>query len=181
MKKCKDKSCMVEFEPIKAMQAYCIHCTIKRAKNVVKKANDNKWKERKKELKEKTKKVSDYRKEARYWFQRWIRLRDVGKCCISCNTILTDIRTFDAGHYYSASMHPQLLFNEYNVNGQCKMKCNNMMSGNLIEYRKGIIERYGIGVLDDLDKISQDKSVRTLSKEHYIGITKKYKQLCRTF
>jgi hypothetical protein len=78
-------------------------------------------------------------------------------------------------------MHPQLLFNEYNVNGQCKMKCNNMMSGNLIEYRKGIIERYGIGVLDELDKISQDKSVRTLSKEHYIGITKKYKQLCKTF
>ena len=179
MKKCKDKTCRAEFEPIKSIQPYCFDCTIKRAKIHVKKENDRQWKERKKAMKEKVKKISDYRSEARYWFQRWIRLRDVGKKCISCNVLLTDIRTFDAGHYYPAFTYPNLLFNEYNVNGQCKMNCNNMLSGNLIEYRKGIIQRYGDEVLKELDSIAEDKSKRTLTKEYYIEIADIYKAKCK--
>ena len=35
-----------------------------------------------KAMKEKVKKISDYRAEARKWFQRWIRLRDVGYTAI---------------------------------------------------------------------------------------------------
>ena len=177
LKKC--KACRILFEPIKSIQPYCFNCTIERAKKHVKKQRDKKERAEKKELKEKLKTVSDYRTEARYWFQRWIRMRDVGKSCISCNTLLTDIRTFDAGHYYNAKSYPTLIFDEFNVNGQCKNFCNNYMSGNLIEYRKGIIKRYGQKVLDYLDEKSEDKSVRTLSKEHYIEIAKKYKELCK--
>ena len=74
----------------------------------VKKQNERKEREQKKELKEKLKTVSDYRNEARYWFQRWIRMRDVGKPCISCGAMLNDIRNFDTGHYYNAKSYPQL-------------------------------------------------------------------------
>ena len=69
MKKCKDKTCRAEFEPIKDIQPYCLACTMKRAKIHVKKENDRQWKARKKAMKEKVKKISDYRADARYWFQ----------------------------------------------------------------------------------------------------------------
>lgn len=176
LKKC--KACSILFEPIKSIQPYCFNCTIERAKKHVKKQRDKKERDEKKELKEKLKTVSDYRTEARYWFQRWIRMRDVGKSCISCNTFLNEITKFDAGHYYNAKSYPTLVFDEYNCSGQCVF-CNQHKSGNLIEYRKGIIKRYGQKVLDYLDEKSEDKSVRTLSKEHYIEIAKKYKELCK--
>lgn len=178
MKKCKDKECRKEFEPIRPIQPYCFDCTVKRSKMQVKKQNERKEREQKKELKEKLKTVSDYRNEARYWFQRFIRMRDVSKSCISCDTLLTEITKFDAGHYYNAKSYPTLVFDEYNTAGQCVF-CNQHKSGNLIEYRKGIIKRYGQKVLDYLDEKSEDKSVRTLSKEHYIEIAKKYKELCK--
>lgn len=179
MKKCKDKECRKEFEPIRPIQPYCFDCTVKRSKMQVKKRNERKEREQKKELKEKLKTVSDYRKDARYWFQRWIRIRDLGKNCISCETLLTDIRTFDAGHYYNAYSYPQLLFNEFNCNGQCKNRCNNMLSGNLIEYRKGLIKRWGMDVLLDLDELADDKTKRVITKQEYIEIADKYKKLVK--
>ncbi len=171
MKTCKNKECQNTFNPVTSLQKYCFYCTVTKAKNKV-------WKVRKKELKEKIKTVSDYRADARYWFQRWIRLRDVGKTCISCKTVLKDIRDYDAGHYYNAKSYPQLLFNEFNVAGQCKY-CNDFLSGNLIEYRKGIINRYGIDKLNELERLAEDKSVRTLTKEYYLEIADKYKKLCQ--
>jgi len=175
----KCKSCKSEFTQYNSIQRFCFECAVKKAKLHVKKETDKKWKRDKSELKEKLKTVSDYRNSARYWFQRWIRIRDLGKKCISCNATLTDIRTFDAGHYYNAKSYPQLLFNEFNVSGQCKNYCNNYMSGNLIEYRKGIIERYGIEVLNELERLAEDKSKRTLSKEYYQKIEAEYKQRCK--
>ena len=53
------------------------------------------------------------------------------------------------------------------------------MSGNLIEYRKGIIQRYGDEVLKELDSIAEDKSKRTLTKEYYIEIADTYKTKCK--
>ena len=120
--------------------------------------------------------LAKLKKEARYWFQRWIRIRDLGNTCISCNTPLKDIRDYDAGHYYNAKNYPTLLFNELNVSGQCKF-CNDHLSGNLIEYRKGLLKRYGIEVVEQLEEIADDKRIRTLTKEHYIEIAEKYKKL----
>ena len=177
MPKCKD--CKVEFERIKSIQSRCFSCTVKRAKVFVKKENEKEWLERKKVLKAKTKTISDYRKDARYWFQRSIRIRDLGSKCISCEALLTDIRDFDAGHYYNAKNYPTLIFNDFNCAGQCKF-CNNYLSGNLIEYRKGILFRYGYDILLQLENIAEDKTKRTLTKEHYIEIAEKYKLICKS-
>lgn len=177
MPKCKD--CKVEFERIKSIQSRCFSCTVKRAKLLVKKENEKEWLERKKVLKAKTKTISDYRKDARYWFQRWIRIRDLGKTCISCDKLLTDIRDYHAGHMVQANNYPQLLFNEYAVNGQC-IYCNNYKSGNEVEYRKGVASRYGIKVLLDLELLAEDKTKRTLTKEYYIEIAEKYKLICKS-
>lgn len=178
MSKC--KNCKSNFNPTQPLQVVCsLNCAIALSKQTVKKQSDKKWKEKKVVLKDKLKTVSDYRKDARYWFQRWIRIRDLGKKCISCEVLLTDIRTYDAGHYFNAKSYPQLLFNEFNVSGQCKNFCNNYMSGNLIEYRKGIIERYGINVLLDLEAKADDKTKRVLTKEYYIEIASEYKKRCK--
>lgn len=176
LKKC--KKCKAEFHQYNSLQVFCIVCAILKAKTLVKKEYTIKDKEKKKELKNKLKTVSDYRKDARHWFQRWIRLRDVGKSCISCETVLTSITKFDAGHYYSASGTPQLLFNEFNCNGQCVF-CNQHKSGNLIEYRKGLIEKYGINKLLELENIADFKGKRIHTKDYYIEIAEKYKRICK--
>jgi hypothetical protein len=66
--------------------------------------------------------------------------------CISCGKY----STLQAGHYYSGGHYPELRFNEQNVNGQCT-RCNLKLSGNLIEYRKGLVKKIGIDEVEKLD------------------------------
>lgn len=55
-----------------------------------------------------------------------------------------------AGHYKSIGAHPELRFNEFNVNKQ-SMKDNAWLSGNIEGYRKGLIEKYGVKVVEWLE------------------------------
>lgn len=85
--------------------------------------------------KEKTQKV----------FNSWIRERDKGLTCVSCKNPAEQ-----AGHYYSAGHYDALRFDEINTNGQC-VRCNYFLSGNLIEYRKGLVKKYGEAEVEKLD------------------------------
>lgn len=171
----KCRECKKVFNPQRPLQ---VVCSLECAKLQANKKANKEWHSRKKTIKASLKTVSDYRKDARYHFQRWIRIRDLNKTCISCDKLLTDIRDFDAGHYYSANAYPQLLFNIFNINGQC-VYCNQHLSGNLIGYRKGLIKRYGMELLNELDLIAEDKTKRVLTKEYYIEIAEKYKVLIK--
>ena len=64
-------------------------------------------------------------------FNKYIRLRDAGKPCISCDRPLGKV--FDAGHFLSVGRYPNLRFDESNTNGQC-IYCNQHQHGNQIEY-----------------------------------------------
>jgi gamma-glutamylcyclotransferase (GGCT)/AIG2-like uncharacterized protein YtfP len=90
--------------------------------------------------------VPQLRKKAGIVFRRWIRKRDEGKPCVSCGSY----NTSDAGHFYSAGHYPALEFNELNTHAQCK-RCNMFLSGNLNEYRKGLLYRIGAEELEKLD------------------------------
>ena len=79
-------------------------------------------------------------------FNKFIRERDKDKPCISCGKFTT----LEAGHFFSAGHHPILRFNEFNVNGQCK-HCNCFLHGNLLNYRQGFINKYGIEKLTELE------------------------------
>jgi hypothetical protein len=95
----------------------------------------------------KRKTLSQLHKKATLVFNKVIRLRDKDKGCISCGDPVQH-----AGHYYSAGQYPSLRYLVVNVHGQCVV-CNNFKHGNLIEYRKGLIKRYGedfVLVLDEL-------------------------------
>ena len=106
-----------------------------------------------KQRKEKLKTRSDYMKEAQIAFNAYIRVRDKGKPCVSCGAyegLLKHGGNFDAGHYRSVGSTPHLRFNIFNCHAQCK-KCNNHLSGNVIEYRKALCKRYGSEFVELLD------------------------------
>ena len=81
--------------------------------------------------------LSQLKLKAQKVFNRFIRERDADKGCISCGAGVDH-----AGHYYSQGHHGNLRYNETNTNGQC-LRCNNFLHGNLINYRNGLLKRYG--------------------------------------
>lgn len=80
-------------------------------------------------------------------FNKYIRLRDKNKRCISCGGPVQQ-----AGHYWSTSQcpQPQMVFNEQNVHGQC-ISCNMFKEGNRQGYKQGLLRRYGPDILMSLD------------------------------
>lgn len=150
-KKC--KVCKKEFIPkYSTMQATCeeIECMLTWSN----KAKDKRIKRELKEVKERNKSVSQWRKELQQVFNQYIRLRDQGKGCISCNRPLQG--KYDAGHYFPTSSYPNLRFHEDNVHGQCVM-CNQYKHGNLIEYGMGLEKRIGKKRIDELKSLRNER------------------------
>jgi hypothetical protein len=108
-------------------------------------------KERKesKEARERIKSRADWLAEAQAEFNGYIRERDRGLPCISCGAI-SPMR-WDAGHYRSVGAASHLRFTEANVACQCS-KCNVHLSGNLVMYRLGLIERIGLDAVEALER-----------------------------
>lgn len=100
-------------------------------------------------LKEKVKTRREWMADLQRVFNRFIRLRDQDKPCISCGRFHSG--KYDAGHYLSVGGHPELRFHEDNVHRQC-VPCNQHKSGNSIEYRLGLIERIGIERVEFLER-----------------------------
>ena len=78
------------------------------------------------------------------------RLLDQGRPCISCGRPDEGGRKRNASHYKSRGSNSFLRYDLRNLTMSCS-RCNLELSGNLLGYREGIIERYGQGVLDYLD------------------------------
>jgi hypothetical protein len=96
--------------------------------------------------------AKDWIKIVTQHFNRFIRNRDKDKGCISCGKPFT--AKFDAGHFYSTKDTPSLRFDEENVHGQC-VHCNRDLSANLLNYRDGLIARYGEEIIYSLYKKRQ--------------------------
>ena len=77
------KSCKSEFEPLYrngiVISKFCIPCLSKKGKE----KQDKDWKKEKAIIREKIKTKSDYMRELQRTFNKYIRLRDNGKPCIS--------------------------------------------------------------------------------------------------
>ena len=100
------------------------------------------------EARERLKTRRDWLKEAQAAVNRYVRLRDADKPCISCGTFKA--AQWDAGHYMSAGGHPATRLDPRNIHRQCSA-CNSHKSGNLLMYRLGLIERVGIEVVEWLE------------------------------
>lgn len=142
-KKC--RVCRDQFTPSKPLQVVCSpSCALLHAKQKGEKERAALAKiERKaiKARKEKLKGRAEYMKEAQSVFNSWVRARDAGLPCISCGT--TANVQYAAGHYRTTQAAPELRFEPLNVHRQCNRNCNMGKSGNLIEYRIGLVARIG--------------------------------------
>ncbi|OBW92998.1 recombination protein NinG [Gallibacterium salpingitidis] len=110
-------------------------------------------------LKEKNKTKGQLIKEAQEAVNRYIRVRDENKECISCGTPLISEKLgggFDAGHYRSRGAAPHLRFYTLNIHGQCK-RCNRYLGGNYHEYRVGLIERLGIKKVEEIEADNRER------------------------
>ena len=112
------------------------------------------------------------KKIAETHFNRFIRERDMDDPCISCGSYSLK----QAGHFYSGGNFPSLKFNEKNVHGQC-VKCNYYLSGNLLEYRKNLINKIGIDEVEKLDFLAQREKQTGYKWDKFflIEIIEKYK------
>lgn len=131
MKKC--RNCKEPFEPrFSTLEKYCWSEDCKFIE-AMQKLSQHKTSEKKRIAKKKKEllTVQDWIKITQQSFNGYIRKRDEGKKCISCDSILKG--KFDAGHYYNSNNHWSVRFDENNVHGQC-VRCNQHLHGNLIEY-----------------------------------------------
>ncbi len=154
-KKC--KVCREWFKPRSSTQVVCsLSCAIEwtRRQNA-KKALRN-YHARKQALKPRGK----VQAEAQTAFNAFIRLRDEGLSCISCDETSPPQRyggAWDCGHYLTVGAHPELRFDELNAHRQCK-SCNagsGRFSGKgrtvQQDYRKRLILRIGLAKVEWLE------------------------------
>lgn len=155
------------------------YCSVKclaehQAENRIK-AQERKERKVMREAKEKIKTRKDYLDEAQKWVNKYIRIRDAGKPCISCGKPDDGTHQIHASHYRSRGACSSLRFHEDNIHASCA-QCNTMKSGNILEYRIGIIKKIGEDRVKWLE--SQPKSYKWTIDEAK-AITKEYKDKCR--
>ena len=162
-KKC--KQCGEVFTPDRPLQSVCgFDCVIamNRAKQEKRKAKAEaaakaqsrrnqkalraSLKLRKARLKTKT----DWARDAQTAFNRFVRVRDAGKPCISCDRLDGTDHQRHASHYRSVKAAKQLRFNLWNVHASCA-QCNTSDSGNILEYRIRLIKKIGTERVEALE------------------------------
>lgn len=141
-KKC--KVCRTAFTPTKPMQRVCgLQCALSLASAAKAKRERSQASQERKETKaklEKLKSRADWAKEAQAAFNRWVKLRDADKPCISCGRHHTG--QYHAGHYLSRGARPELAYEPLNVHKQCA-PCNTHLSGNVALYRRNLVQLIG--------------------------------------
>ena len=117
----------------------------------------------------------DWVKLAQTAFNAFVRERDLIMPCISCHMPVNYNGQWQAGHYRTTAAAPQLRFDESNVHRQCA-QCNSSKSGNVVEYRKKLIERVG---LLEVERLENDNEVKRQTVEELQAIGKTYRERLR--
>jgi len=116
---------------------------------------------------------SKWLKEAQIEFNRYIRLRDANKPCISCQRHHKG--QYHAGHYRTVGSAPHLRFDERNCYKQCSV-CNNHLSGNIINYRISLVQLFGI---DYVNQLENDNEAKHYTVDDIKEIKAYYKAKCK--
>ena len=175
----KCKACKSPYIKRNSWQTICesVDCVIEIA---VKNQAARKKVERK-ETKAKIKVLTDTKpkltKAAQIAFNAYIRARDYGQPCISCDNPINwgsgaTGGVCDCGHWLSVGARVNLRFNEDNAHAQCKY-CNNQLSGNAANYRIGLVKRIG---LERVEALECDHKLNHYTKDDLREIEATYKQ-----
>lgn len=190
--KCREKKegCEIKYERWTSniqRQAVCLNhkCLISKAERNRKKMEAKQAKhdrELTRERKLALKTLSEWLKEAQTACNNYIRLRDADKPCISCGKLICG--KWDAGHYITVGSCSELRFHPMNIHKQCSWDCNKNKSGNIVEYRKGLVGRIGVENVEWLENhhhyyswtIEDAKEI----KKHFVELTRELKNETNT-
>lgn len=140
------KACGKSFLRFRSTQAFCgPRCALKTVK-----ADKRKEAEETRARRVALKSRRDWLSDAQVAFNKWVRTRDADEPCISCGKLAAAWGSWDAGHYLTVGARPELRFNPDNCHKQC-VKCNQHLSGNLLNYRRGLISRIGLDRVEALE------------------------------
>ncbi|HVM91752.1 MAG TPA: recombination protein NinG [Terriglobales bacterium] len=150
----KCRSCGVVFQRQRSMQSVCSPACAAAwsAKQRAQKEARAKREERKsiRQALEKAKTRGQHLKELQAAFNAFIRARDAGLPCISCDRPATWDGQWHASHYRSVGSTPELRFSPLNVHKACSI-CNNFLSGNIGSYRPRLIAKIGLEQVEWLE------------------------------
>lgn len=179
MRTIKPKRCAIchgEFTPFNSLAKVCsVKCSIEYAnKKRIAKERTESMQERRKlmERKEAAKPLKKWLDEAQDAINRWVReVRDEGLPCISCGR---HAQSYDAGHLRTRKAASHLRFTEDNIWRQCSRPCNHDLSGNLLLFRKALVEKIGI---ERVEALENDNTVKRWTIEEAKEIKRKYNKL----
>jgi hypothetical protein len=153
MHKIYQRKCLVCKEKFTPQNNTQIVCGPACAVEYMKKQRTKEWQKEKKVIKQSLETKKDVLKAAQIVFNTYIRLRDKGKPCISCDKPYRE-KDINASHFYSVGAYPNLRFNEDNVHNSC-IRCNKDLHGNINEYTLRLPNRIGI---ERYNKLVEDRN-----------------------
>lgn len=116
-----------------------------------------------------------FKAKAKTAMHAFVRARDEGKCCASCDTVLVKLGRmggdYDAGHMRAVGVAKHLEFDARNVWGQCK-PCNDHKRGNFQEYERRMRLIHGD---EYVDALLADNTPRHLKIPDFQAIEAHYK------
>jgi DNA-directed RNA polymerase subunit N (RpoN/RPB10) len=125
-------------------------------------------------IREKLKTLGQYESDAKKEIQKWVRKRDSNLPCISCGTLTSDL--WDGGHFKKAEIYSGVIFDEMNIHRQCR-KCNRFLGGNELNFREGLIARYGEDYVLKIEKKALETRNYKFNKEELKELREKYRLL----
>jgi len=151
MAKC--RVCKSDFTRKRPMQVVCevMRCIMGHIEAQKAKKLEQRSRQQRKEIreqKEKLKSRADWLREAQAAVNAYRRELFKDEPCISCGRHHQG--QYHAGHYLSRGAHPELRFVEENIWKQCQ-PCNVHLSGNQVEFRKALVKRIGIKLVEWLE------------------------------
>ena len=146
------KNCKQLFEPVRFNQKYCFEPEC--VKVWVTTEQEKQWKKKKAKLKVELMTKKDYEKILQQLVNKYVRMRDKGQPCISCQKPIKG--KMDAGHLYAVGNYPSVRFNLKNINGQC-INCNQYNGGAINDYRLNFVLKYSREDLEELDILAHQQ------------------------
>lgn len=181
-KHCKTRYRKGEHDP--SFRNWCsAACGVELARAAQRRAWERQKKQERAEIrarKEKLKTKSDWMKEAQQAVNEYVRMRDMGRRCISCDAVRQArwrSSHFDCGHFRSVGAASHLRFHLLNTAAQC-VRCNRDLSGNAVEFRKGLVKRYGESRVVELE---HDNTPRKFDIEYLRRIKSIFKRRARLY
>jgi len=174
MKTCK---CGAEFVQYTSLMNKCAKCLADNAR--VKREEKNKLfsSESVKKARKQLKQLSDNDRptalrKAQSACNSYIRARDKGNPCISCDKPDNGSHQRHASHFRSVGACSSLRFNEKNIYASCQ-QCNTTKSGNLIEYRIRLVKKVGA---EEVEWLESHNTITRYSIDELKEIEQKYKR-----